>query len=57
MNTLKENLIKSSTELKNENIEYVLRKYLNRKLCYKAIFSSLDDGKLASIMKDIKEAK
>jgi hypothetical protein len=42
-------------EIKDMHVEYVLKKYLNKQLCYKAIFSQLDDGKLERILNDIRK--
>jgi hypothetical protein len=50
----KMNDIKYPEEKQTDHVEYVLKKYLNKQLCYKAIFSQLDDGKLERILNDIK---
>jgi hypothetical protein len=55
MEGLTMNDIKYPEEKKSDHVEYVLKKYLNKQLCYKAIFSQLDDGKLKRILNDIKE--
>ena len=47
--------IKYPSEAKADNVQYVLEKYLNGELHYRAIFKKLDDRRLERILREIKE--
>ena len=42
------------SETKEDSVRYVLKKYMNNEMCYKATFRKLSDRKLERILKDIK---
>ena len=47
--------IRYPSEAKQDKVEYVLEKYLNGEMHYRAIFKKLDDRRLERILREIKE--